>query len=165
MNVRTVACDSNASSLSRTKRSRPARSVEARCVASSIPRESSSRARVSTPPTIERPGRPPWAEAGEESEGGERRMGRERIEELERQIAELKRRWPAHSVPPTMLQQLDELEEELEREVNGAVEEKHSVKADGRGGLWEMPTREMRRGYLSRRACVSPKGSQARSSL
>jgi hypothetical protein len=92
-------------------------------------------------------------------------MGRERIEELERQIAELKRRWPAHSVPPTMLQQLDELEEELEREVNGAVEEKHSAKADGRGGLWEMPTREMRRGYLSRRACVSPKGSQARSSL
>jgi ubiquinone/menaquinone biosynthesis C-methylase UbiE len=47
-------------------------------------------------------------------------MSSERIEELERQIAELKRRWPAHSVPPTMLQQLDELEEELEREVNKA---------------------------------------------
>jgi hypothetical protein len=62
-------------------------------------------------------------------------MSRERIEELERQIAELKRRWPAHSVPPTMLQQLDELEEELEREVNEAAEEKHSAKADGRGGL------------------------------
>jgi hypothetical protein len=43
-------------------------------------------------------------------------MSSERIEELERQIAELKRRWPAHSVPPTMLQQLDELEEELEQE-------------------------------------------------
>lgn len=39
----------------------------------------------------------------------------ERIEELERQIADLKRRWPAHSVPPAMLQQLDDLEEELER--------------------------------------------------
>ncbi|MBN1976627.1 MAG: hypothetical protein JW918_04420 [Anaerolineae bacterium] len=62
-------------------------------------------------------------------------MGRERIEELERQIAELKRRWPAHSVPPTMLQQLDELEEELEREANEAVEDKHSAKADSRGGL------------------------------
>ena len=48
-------------------------------------------------------------------------MGSERIEELERQIAELKRRWPAHSVPPTMLQQLDELEEGLEREVNKAA--------------------------------------------
>jgi hypothetical protein len=48
--------------------------------------------------------------------GGKRQMSSERIEELERQIAELKRRWPAHSVPPAMLQQLDELEEELERE-------------------------------------------------
>lgn len=67
-------------------------------------------------------------------------MSGERIEELERQIAELKRRWPAHSVPPTMLQQLDELEEELEREANKAVEDKHSAKADGRGGLWKMPT-------------------------
>jgi len=62
-------------------------------------------------------------------------MGSERIEELERQIAELKRRWPAHSVPPTMLQQLDELEEELEREVNKAAKEKHSAKADGRAEL------------------------------
>jgi hypothetical protein len=62
-------------------------------------------------------------------------MGGERIEELERQIADLKRRWPAHSVPPTMLQQLDELEEELEREVNKAAKDKHSAKADGRGGL------------------------------
>ena len=42
-------------------------------------------------------------------------MSSERIKELEKQIAELKRRWPAHSVPPTMLQQLDELEEELEK--------------------------------------------------
>jgi hypothetical protein len=42
-------------------------------------------------------------------------MSNERIEELEAQIAELKRRWPAHSVPPTLLQQLDDLEEELER--------------------------------------------------
>lgn len=62
-------------------------------------------------------------------------MNSERIEELERQIAELKRRWPAHSVPPAMLQQLDDLEEELEREVNKAAEDKHSAKANGRGGL------------------------------
>jgi L-lactate utilization protein LutB len=44
-------------------------------------------------------------------------MSRERIEDLEKRIAELKSRWPAHSVPPTMLQQLDELEEELEKEL------------------------------------------------
>ncbi len=35
------------------------------------------------------------------------------IEDVQRQIADLKSRWPAHSVPPAMIQQLDELEEEL----------------------------------------------------
>lgn len=44
-------------------------------------------------------------------------MNSDRIKQLEKQIAELKSRWPAHSVPPAMLQQLDELEEELEREL------------------------------------------------
>ncbi|MBL7063135.1 MAG: histidine kinase [Anaerolineae bacterium] len=62
-------------------------------------------------------------------------MSSERIKELEKQIAELKRRWPAHSVPPTMFQQLDELEEELERELKKATEEKSSAKAEGHGGL------------------------------
>ncbi|MCJ7700930.1 MAG: hypothetical protein MUO62_05060 [Anaerolineales bacterium] len=33
---------------------------------------------------------------------------------IKAQIADLKRRWPAHSVPPAMLQELDELEEKLE---------------------------------------------------
>jgi polyhydroxyalkanoate synthesis regulator phasin len=42
-------------------------------------------------------------------------MSSERIEELEKQIADLNRRWPAHSPPPTMLEQLEELEAELER--------------------------------------------------
>jgi hypothetical protein len=37
-----------------------------------------------------------------------------RIRELEEQITELKARWPAHSVQPWMLQQLEELEAELE---------------------------------------------------
>lgn len=37
-----------------------------------------------------------------------------RMEELQKQIAELKSSWPAHSVPPAMLQQLEELEDELE---------------------------------------------------
>ena len=49
-------------------------------------------------------------------------MSSERIEELEEQIAELKSRWPAHSAPPTMFQQLEELEEELERERKRAEE-------------------------------------------
>jgi hypothetical protein len=62
-------------------------------------------------------------------------MNSERIRELEKQIAELKQRWPAHSVPPTMLQQLDELEGELEGELRKATEDEDRAKADGRGGL------------------------------
>jgi ribosomal protein L29 len=42
--------------------------------------------------------------------------GREaHIQELEQEIADLKARWPKHSVPPAMLMRLEELEEELER--------------------------------------------------
>ena len=41
-------------------------------------------------------------------------MDDKKIKELEEQIADLKKRWPAHSVPPAMLMRLDELEEELE---------------------------------------------------
>jgi len=39
----------------------------------------------------------------------------ERIRELEKKIADLEARLPAHSVPPAMLEELEELEEELER--------------------------------------------------
>ena len=41
--------------------------------------------------------------------------GNSRILALEREIDEIKRRWPPHSVPPQMLRRLDELEGELER--------------------------------------------------
>jgi tRNA-Thr(GGU) m(6)t(6)A37 methyltransferase TsaA len=37
--------------------------------------------------------------------------------ELEDQIADLLKRWPAHSVPPAMVQELDDLEEELAKEL------------------------------------------------
>jgi len=49
--------------------------------------------------------------------GGGLRMGKQndRIEELEKQIEDLMRRWPAHSVKPAMVQRLDELEEELKK--------------------------------------------------
>jgi tRNA-Thr(GGU) m(6)t(6)A37 methyltransferase TsaA len=40
-------------------------------------------------------------------------MMKHRIQDLEKQIADLKNRWPSHSVPPGMMAQLDELEEEL----------------------------------------------------
>ncbi|RLC71413.1 MAG: histidine kinase [Chloroflexi bacterium] len=42
-------------------------------------------------------------------------MSAERVRELEEKIAEFKRRIPPHSVPPAMLQELEELEEQLEK--------------------------------------------------
>ena len=36
-----------------------------------------------------------------------------RKEALERQLADLKARLPAHSIPPSMMMELDELEEQL----------------------------------------------------
>lgn len=41
-------------------------------------------------------------------------MSNKSIKEIEAEIADLKARWPAHSVPPRMWQQLEELEEQLE---------------------------------------------------
>ena len=38
-----------------------------------------------------------------------------RIQGLEREITDLKARWPKHSVPPAMLMRLEESEEELEQ--------------------------------------------------
>ena len=42
-------------------------------------------------------------------------MATDRIKGIEEKIADLKARWPAHSVPPSMWQQLEELEDELEK--------------------------------------------------
>jgi hypothetical protein len=44
----------------------------------------------------------------------------DRVRELQEQIFDLKKRWPAHSTPAWMLQRLDELEEELENELKRA---------------------------------------------
>jgi L-lactate utilization protein LutB len=44
----------------------------------------------------------------------ERRTSIGKIQQLEEQIKQLQRQWPKHSVPPALMQQLDELEEELE---------------------------------------------------
>lgn len=42
-------------------------------------------------------------------------MQADSVKELEERIAELKRRIPPHSVPPAMIQELEELEEQLEK--------------------------------------------------
>ena len=39
----------------------------------------------------------------------------EQIEDLERRLEILKSQWPAHSLSPAMLQQLEDLEDELAR--------------------------------------------------
>jgi tRNA-Thr(GGU) m(6)t(6)A37 methyltransferase TsaA len=44
-------------------------------------------------------------------------MSRDRVAELKEQIADLKHRWPAHSVPPAMMERLDALEDELTMEL------------------------------------------------
>jgi len=41
----------------------------------------------------------------------------DRIKELEEKIADLKKRWPAHSTPPALLQELDDLEDALAIEI------------------------------------------------
>jgi ATP phosphoribosyltransferase regulatory subunit HisZ len=42
-------------------------------------------------------------------------MDAEKVKEIEEKIADLKARWPAHSVRPSMLQELEDLEEELRK--------------------------------------------------
>jgi hypothetical protein len=49
-----------------------------------------------------------------------------REEELERQLADLKARLPAHSVPSSMMIELDELEEQLAKIRAKTDEEKQS---------------------------------------
>lgn len=43
--------------------------------------------------------------------------GSDRVRWLREQIVELRKRWPPHSVPPSLLLRLDDLEEELENEL------------------------------------------------
>ena len=51
------------------------------------------------------------------SRGGKENQGMvtDRQKELEARLANLKARWPPHSVPPSMWQELETLEEELEK--------------------------------------------------
>jgi hypothetical protein len=47
----------------------------------------------------------------------------DRIDELERRIADLEARLPQHSIPPAMLIELEELEEALERALSESGKE------------------------------------------
>jgi hypothetical protein len=50
-------------------------------------------------------------------------MGEEKVREIEEKIADLKGRWPAHSVPPSLWRELESLEEQLEQARRAAQEE------------------------------------------
>jgi cell division protein ZapA (FtsZ GTPase activity inhibitor) len=51
-------------------------------------------------------------------------MTDDKVREIEEKIADLKARWPPHSVPPSMWQQLEELEAELEEAKRAEDEER-----------------------------------------
>jgi hypothetical protein len=59
-------------------------------------------------------------------------LGNDRVEEVQRKIADLKKRWPAHSAPPGMMQELDELEAELEEALkeNNILQDDHNNSGD-----------------------------------
>ncbi len=42
-------------------------------------------------------------------------MSDDKVKEIEAKIADLKARWPAHTVPISMWQELEELEDDLEK--------------------------------------------------
>lgn len=44
----------------------------------------------------------------------QRNFQEKRLQELQRELDDLRARWPAHSVKPAMLNQLEDLEEEIE---------------------------------------------------
>jgi predicted transcriptional regulator len=46
----------------------------------------------------------------------------EEVSRLRQQIADLKSQWPAHSVPPALMQELDDLEEALEKALSAGDE-------------------------------------------
>jgi hypothetical protein len=59
--------------------------------------------------------------------------GKNRVHYLEKRIFELKRRWPAHSVPPAMMQELDELEEMLKEARSRQESEQDHAQTDNCG--------------------------------
>ena len=52
-------------------------------------------------------------------------MAKERIQALKEQIADVLKRWPAHTPSPALVQQLDDLEEELARELKKTSQEEN----------------------------------------
>lgn len=54
----------------------------------------------------------------------------ERIEEIKREIKEVKKSWPAHDASPVLMQRLDELEMDLAQAENELEELLHGEASD-----------------------------------
>ena len=54
-------------------------------------------------------------------------MSNQRIKELKEQIADVLKRWPAHTPSPALVQQLDDLEEELAKEIEIINQEQNQI--------------------------------------
>jgi L-lactate utilization protein LutB len=52
------------------------------------------------------------------------------VEELRTKIEDLKKRWPAHSVPPALVMELDELEAALEEALKTHQQGNQDAEAD-----------------------------------
>ena len=57
-----------------------------------------------------------------------------RVAELEKQLADLQARLPAHSIPPSMIAELDELEEALILARRNQREARSNLRGDQPGG-------------------------------
>jgi hypothetical protein len=55
------------------------------------------------------------------------------VEEIREKIKDLKKRWPAHTVPPALVMELDELEAALDAALKERREGKSDAEADGGG--------------------------------
>ena len=54
-------------------------------------------------------------------------MSNQRIKELKEQIADVLKRWPAHTPSPALVQQLDDLEDELAKEIKKTNQEQNQI--------------------------------------
>ena len=54
----------------------------------------------------------------------------DRVEELRAKIEELKKRWPAHTVPPALVMELDDLETALEEALKARQQGNQDAEAD-----------------------------------
>jgi len=53
-------------------------------------------------------------------------VSEEEIQDIQARIEDLKMRWPKHSVPPAMIEQLDDLEEQLAQAKRKSETDEHA---------------------------------------